>query len=100
MIDFYKLENLVIAPLPLPFNPRDMIADLCTTHNICVNEGVSFTYQVIESVPQTLVSDVNFLKHTFSNLLSNSLRFTQQGSVHASLHVEKTEQPGNKYIYS
>jgi signal transduction histidine kinase len=83
MIDFYKLENLYISPVPQSFQPHTLIADLCAAHAICVNTGVALTYEVSAEVPSAVVADANFLKHAVSNVLGNALRFTHEGYVHA-----------------
>ena len=92
MIDFYKLENLYISPVPQPFRPHSLIADLCAAHAICVNAGVAFTYEVDAEVPSVVIADANFLKHAVSNVLGNAVRFTHEGAVHALVTADALDE--------
>lgn len=43
-----------------------------------------------EDVPHVLVADANFLKNILSNLISNAVRFTNQGHVKIVVCVAET----------
>lgn len=97
MIDFYKLENLFITPLSLPFQPRDLVSEVCANYQSCVPEGVTFTSYVHNNVPPTLIADSNFIKHTLSNIICNALRFTHSGSVTMDVSVDDSMLAEGKF---
>lgn len=80
MIDFYLLEHLRTTPNNAPFQLGLLLTETCSKLEGYVNPGVKLEYSVDGDVP-FLVSDRKFLDHIISNLLSNALRFTNQGHV-------------------
>lgn len=60
---------------------------VCAHLHSLIPGGVEFSQHVNEVVPQVLLTDPNFIKHIISNLLSNALRFTNQGKVSVNLSL-------------
>jgi two-component system chemotaxis sensor kinase CheA len=62
---------------------------------ISKQKGLDLTFQKDTDVPDVLLTDEQKLNQILKNLLSNALKFTEQGKVH--LQVTKTEKAGIEY---
>jgi two-component system sensor histidine kinase RpfC len=82
---------------PEPFDPREL------THTVCqmlqpadAAMGVTFTCEVAPEVPGTLVGSPVRIAQIISNLASNALKFTPQGTVRVLVAMEPdAKHPGH-----
>jgi signal transduction histidine kinase len=86
MITYYKID-MAVAPIAMPVQLRTLLKEVCGYFESCVADGVVFTHEVKDIVPQTAVSDANLMRHVLANLVSNALRFTSKGSVTVVIDV-------------
>lgn len=80
MITYYKVD-MAVAPILMPVQLRTLLKEVCGYFETCVEEGVVFSHEVRDIVPQTVIADANLLRHVLANLVSNALRFTNKGAV-------------------
>lgn len=89
--DMFDLTKLEVGQLALHPEPTDMTEFLQTTHQVGEGfpwpEGVAYQLDLPETLP-TLTIDPTRIRQVILNLLSNALKFTEQGSVtlRARLH--------------
>ncbi len=58
------------------------------------NKGINYTFEYDKSLPEVLIGDANRTTQIISNFLSNSIKFTTEGSV--DLNIEKVSESDNK----
>lgn len=61
-------------------------------------KGISFMVEIQEQVPTILYSDEQKIYQVLKNLLSNALKFTQQGSVHLAVSILQQDNNVDKNL--
>lgn len=78
---------------PQPVSVRDILHDIALLHEGSVKEkGLAFICRTSPEVPALLELDAERVKQALGNLVSNALKFTQEGSI--ALEAFGTRVPG------
>jgi signal transduction histidine kinase len=90
ILDFSKLDaNEFVINMEL-VNICDMIDELVEDYAIkASNKGLSLLYDISDDVPKTLYTDVTRMNQILGNLISNSIKYSDQGTI--SLNVTYDE---------
>ncbi len=92
ILDFSKVEAGEMAIESRPFSLAELLDDLVLLYQDEVKRrGLGLYLWVHPDVPLYLVSDSTRLKQVLTNLVSNALKFTEQGSVY--IEVRKISAP-------
>jgi len=90
ILDFAKLDAQKIRLTPAPFDPRDTIVSACQAFQATAEQkGIGIRGHVVD-IPddvRTLSADEGKLRQVLLNLVSNAVKFTQQGDVVVSATV-------------
>ncbi len=82
LVDFSKLENNRISIDKVSFNFKDLILNTCKPlEPNAENKGIELNWDIDEKLDSLYISDPYRLKQIFTNLISNAIKFTQEGSV-------------------
>jgi signal transduction histidine kinase/CheY-like chemotaxis protein len=82
LLDFSKLENDKIKIEQAPFNVRQLIENTCRTlEPIAINKGIELNWDIDEELNSNFLSDPYRIKQVLTNLVSNAVKFTHEGSV-------------------
>lgn len=86
LIDFSKLENNKIKIEAINFNFKDLIENTCQplVPN-AANKGIQLRWDVPEELDALYISDPYRIKQVLTNLVTNAIKFTQEGSVSVSV---------------
>lgn len=86
LIDFSKLENNKIKIEAINFNFKDLIENTCQplVPN-ATNKGIQLHWDVPEELDALYISDPYRIKQVLTNLVTNAIKFTQEGSVSVSV---------------
>lgn len=86
LIDFSKLENNKIKIEAINFNFKDLIENTCQplVPN-ATNKGIQLRWDVPEELDALYISDPYRIKQVLTNLVTNAIKFTQEGSVSVSV---------------
>ena len=96
ILDFSKIEAGKLNIQNVDFNFKDLITRLQTGFNTKAQEkGILFTINVDKSIPKYIIGDQFRLSQILNNLLSNALKFTNEGEV--VLNIKQTNE-FEKYI--
>jgi signal transduction histidine kinase len=72
------------------FNFHDMIENLIKIHKPSAKEkGLQLNYQINQNIPKFLIGDSNKIQQVLRNLINNSIKFTEKGTVDLYVTYEK-----------
>lgn len=92
ILDYSKLEAGKIQLEEIPFSPSKILDDVIRLFKIpATAKGIGIEGTIDERVPPWLLGDPLRLKQILSNLVSNGLKFTNEGSVSVALTVGETQ---------
>lgn len=89
LVDFSKLENDRIKIEKVSFNFKDLIESTCKPlEPNATNKSIELNWDVEDALDDNFVSDPYRLKQILTNLISNAIKFTQEGSVEVMAKIE------------
>lgn len=92
VLDFSKLEVDKVELEKHPFPIHDTVKEVVELLNSRATEkGVTLSYRPDKSVPEWLCGDVNRLRQVLTNIVGNSIKFTEIGSVEVSSKAKEIE---------
>jgi len=89
ILDFSKIEANKLDLENQPFDLRECVEsalDLLATS--AAEKGLDLAYVIDPDTPEAIVGDVTRLRQVFVNLISNAVKFTEQGEVVLSVSSE------------
>jgi two-component system, sensor histidine kinase and response regulator len=94
ILDFSRIEANELELFELPFEPREVIADVTDMFTeACHSKGLDIIYSVAEEVPAQLLGDSVRLRQILINLVANATKFTEQGEIVIDVSVAGSEGP-------
>ncbi len=82
ILDFSKLDAGKMVIESIPFSLREAIEDtLVLLAPSAHKKNIELSIKIDNSIPDSLLGDAMRIKQIMSNLVSNAIKFTQQGSV-------------------
>ncbi|MGE4352014.1 MAG: ATP-binding protein, partial [Bdellovibrionales bacterium] len=82
ILDYAKMEAGKIEIIPEPFDIRQLLNDLaCLGRSLLGDKKVVLTCDIDPTVPDWCVADVGRLRQIILNLMSNAIKFTENGSI-------------------
>ncbi|CQR70307.1 Sensory/regulatory protein RpfC [Sporomusa ovata DSM 2662] len=95
ILDFSKIEAQRMTVEAVEFDLHDTIHELCSMVEVEARQkGLLFKCDIQPDVPMYVKGDIVKLKQVILNLLSNSVKFTHQGSI--TVLVEVMENKGSQ----
>jgi len=89
ILDFSKIESGKMDIIEVAYEPLSLINDLANIVNSRIgNKSVEFTLDISPDMPQNLFGDNIRIHQIILNILTNAIKFTQQGEVHLSFKCE------------
>ena len=89
LLDFSKLENNKITIDKAPFNAKQLIENTCMAlEPIAINKDIELNWDIDEELNAGFVSDPYRIKQVLTNLVSNAVKFTSEGSVEVTGRLE------------
>jgi signal transduction histidine kinase/ligand-binding sensor domain-containing protein/CheY-like chemotaxis protein len=93
ILDFSKIES---GSLELDYHGFDMrqcleeVMDVFSTK--AAEKGLDLVYQIDYKIPAQIVGDGHRLRQILINLVSNAMKFTQQGEIFVEIELQGTEK--------
>ena len=86
ILDFSNLESGKLEITPVPYDFADLLKDIVESTRLKLSETfLSFFFYVDPSLPAQLIGDSSRVKQILLNLISNSLKYTKEGSITVSV---------------
>lgn len=83
ILDFSKIESGKMDIINVAYEPLSVINDLASIANSRIgNKDIEFTIDVSTDMPQMVFGDNVRIHQILLNLITNAIKFTQQGEVH------------------
>ncbi|MBP5158098.1 MAG: FIST C-terminal domain-containing protein, partial [Treponema sp.] len=93
ILDFSKIEAGMMEIIPAPYDLRQTILDITNmTEGRATAKGLSFLVEVDESMPHLLVGDEVRIKQCALNILTNAIKYTEQGYAKISVSYERRDE--------
>jgi signal transduction histidine kinase/DNA-binding response OmpR family regulator len=97
ILDFSKLESGNLEFESISFDLQKTIESVVNLlSSRAKHSGLAMTFEIAPEVPRFLQGDVGRLRQVLLNLLSNSLKFTEKGSI--SIRVERVSFSENQVL--
>lgn len=101
ILDFSKIESGKLELENQPFDLRDCIEDsLDLLASKAAEKGLDLAYLIENNTPITINGDVTRLRQILTNLISNAIKFTEQGEVFVKAFAVKSENEKYKIQFS
>ena len=92
ILNFSKCKNGKMKVQNKPMNLKECLEKVCDMNYAKANEKkLNISYIIDKNVPLYIISDNNKIKQILINLISNSIKFTNKGSIVIYVHVDKKE---------
>lgn len=89
LVDFSKLENSRITIEESSFNLKTLIENTCRTlEHSAEKKNIELNWVSDEKLDNNIISDPYRIKQVLTNLISNAIKFTQEGTVEVLAYVK------------
>lgn len=89
ILDLSKIESGNLVLVPQPSNVAETVYDTLTIMlPKATDKGLSLQLELDDEIPEQVMLDAHRLQQVLMNLMSNAVKFTQQGSVTLSVSYE------------
>ncbi|MCR5097399.1 MAG: response regulator [Lachnospiraceae bacterium] len=100
ILDFSKIEAGKMEIVPVEYDISSLINDLVNMIQARADKkGLELKLKIDENIPCILFGDEVRIKQICTNILTNAVKYTDEGSVTFSIDFEDSdEDPGNAYL--
>ena len=102
ILDISKLEAGMMSIVKNPFSIRDACMSLeMMFYHKATEKNISFSCQIDENIPDTLVGDAERLNQVLINLINNAIKFTEEGEVKCkNQHAKENYRQSGSAVFS
>jgi CheY-like chemotaxis protein/anti-sigma regulatory factor (Ser/Thr protein kinase) len=97
ILDFSKIEAGKLDILPMNYNIRALLDTVSSMLRfIAEKKGLAFNMRISGDIPEVLYGDEIRVRQIFTNIISNSIKYTREGSI--DIDVTQTITDGKPYF--
>ena len=90
ILDLSQMEMKRMEIIPLEYKTVDLFGDLIDMIQVRLKEkNLEFLIDIDENLPSVMYGDMKRVKQVALNILTNAAKYTQEGSVTLSVHMEQ-----------
>ncbi len=98
VLDFSKAESGKMTIEEIPFSLKETVSEVMDLMSSGAEQkNVTLTSKIEADTPDAIISDPTKIKQILTNLISNALKFTDNGSVHINMRARAREK-NNFYL--
>ncbi len=99
ILDLAKVESGKMEIEITRFSLSDLVTDLLEAFSLNArNKGLSLNVNYEETFPEFIISDPTRVRQILTNLLSNSLKFTERGSIDIFIKAYRQHAASNNFV--
>ncbi|MDA8621272.1 ABC transporter substrate-binding protein [Psychrosphaera sp.] len=99
ILDFSKIEAGKLTLVAAPFSLQGLIDEVLKyQHLVAKEKGIELILQVSDDYEDGWLGDATRIQQIITNIVSNAVKFTQQGKV--EIHVSSTQNSQNQWVVS
>lgn len=92
VLDISKIESGRMELNDKPFNLRDCMNEIYAQNRVLAeNKSIGFDLKIADDLPQIVVGDRGRIKQIIINLISNAIKFTDEGRVRTEISLQNHE---------
>lgn len=96
ILDFSRMESGTLELETAPFELRALIRESITSHREAAKlKLLNFDYRIADDIPDQLEGDATRLQEALAHLLSNAVKFTENGSIDLSIEQQSGAPPNH-----
>ncbi len=100
ILDLSKIEAGELLVESAAFNPANLLREVAAVMAVhAESKGIGFALELPDDLPEALMGDSTRLKQILMNLLSNAIRFTDNGSVRFSVYRRPDAAAGVTLVF-
>jgi signal transduction histidine kinase/CheY-like chemotaxis protein/streptogramin lyase len=102
LLDYSKVEAGKFSLRPVPFDVSELLtATMKAFGSRAAQKNLELTLRVAEGVPKSLVGDAGRLRQVLTNLVGNSIKFTERGEIGVSVQCisQNDASPGDTTVF-
>ncbi len=100
LLEFIKAESLMLPVIEKKFNLRELFENIIMIEKVAAkSKNLSLTLEYAEDNPTIVMGDPDRVQRILLNLISNAIKFTEQGYVKVSVRQAKKINPKNYILY-
>ena len=93
ILDFSKIEAGQLELETIPFNPAKLLSETANVMAVAaLDRGNELTIDTGASIPNRVIGDPGRIRQVLTNLLSNAMKFTQDGNISLLISVQKKDE--------
>jgi PAS domain S-box-containing protein len=101
ILDFSKIESGKVAFENTPFKLEDIVVGIIQTlHFTSLKTSVSLSYLISKDIPKIITGDAVRLRQILLNLASNSIKFTEKGSVIIDIQLKNKNEDSYTLLFN
>jgi PAS domain S-box-containing protein len=100
LLDFSKIEsnNIDLEYIPYSFSP--LISEIISLFSVTAKEkGIAVIYEKLPEAEELFLGDPLRVRQILTNLISNALKFTHEGSITIASSITPSSEPGHIYMH-
>ena len=92
IIDFSRIESQLTSIRADKFNFADIVNSVADIERVAaLNKQINFELSIDSNIPRQLIGDAYRLQRVLINLVSNAIKFTQEGTVWLAVEMKKKD---------